>query len=183
MEFITGLWLPILASGVAVFFAGFLAWMVVGHHKSDWKGLGDEEAARTAIRGTAPGQYVVPDYGEDWKSDEAKKKYAEGPVVYLTVLPDGLPKMGGKMLATLVMNLLVAVFCAYLASLHLAEGAAFMDVFRFVGTAAVMAYVFGGLQNAIWFGKPRAAIAKDVIDGVAYGLVTGLVFAALWPGV
>jgi hypothetical protein len=33
--------------------------------------------------------------------------------------------------------------------------------------------------NAIWF---RRKILGDVIDGIAYGLITGAIFAFLWPG-
>jgi hypothetical protein len=32
--------------------------------------------------------------------------------------------------------------------------------------------------NAIWFKK---AVLKDMLDGLAYALLTGLVFAMLWP--
>ena len=31
------LWLPIVLSAVAVFIVAFIAHMVVGHHKGDWK--------------------------------------------------------------------------------------------------------------------------------------------------
>ena len=182
MEFIVDLWLPIVVSAVAVFFASFLAWMVIGHHKSDWKGLGDEEAARGAIRGTDPGQYVLPYCGQDWKSEEAKRKYQEGPVAYVTVAPTGFPKMGGKMLACVCFNLVVSIFSAYIASLILPAGAGFGPVFRIVGTIAVAAYALGGIPNGIWFAKPRSAMVKDVLDGVAYGLVTGAIFALMWPG-
>jgi len=36
------LWLPVVLSGVAVFFLSFLMWMVVGHHKSDFGKTPDE---------------------------------------------------------------------------------------------------------------------------------------------
>jgi hypothetical protein len=54
-------------------------------------------------------------------------------------------------------------------------------VFRVLGTAGVLAYCFAFLPNGIWFGAKPRAMAMNVIDGVAYGLVTGAVFAWLWP--
>ena len=56
------LWLPIVASGVALFFASWLAWMVLPHHKKEWTGLANEDAVTGALRnaGVAPGQYMFP---------------------------------------------------------------------------------------------------------------------------
>lgn len=33
------LWLTIVLSAVAVFYASFVAWMILPHHKADWNGL------------------------------------------------------------------------------------------------------------------------------------------------
>ena len=33
------LWLPIVLSGVALFFASWAAWMLLPHHKGEWKAL------------------------------------------------------------------------------------------------------------------------------------------------
>lgn len=43
MDELLDLWLAIVVSAVIVFVASFLAWMVLGHHKGDWKGLPDED--------------------------------------------------------------------------------------------------------------------------------------------
>ena len=45
---IMSLWLPIVLSAVLVFLASALVWMALPHHKTDWKGLPNEEAARSA---------------------------------------------------------------------------------------------------------------------------------------
>ena len=47
------LWLPIVVSAVIVFFASFLAWMVLPHHNGDWKGLPNEDALNNTIRTTS----------------------------------------------------------------------------------------------------------------------------------
>ena len=60
-------------------------------------------------------------------------------------------------------------------------GAPFTDVFRITGTAALMAHTFGGIPHAIWFKRKFGAVVNDVLDGIAYGLLTGLVFGWMWP--
>ena len=42
--------------------------------------------------------------------------------------------------------------------------------------SAVMAYCLGMIPNAIWFGRTPRSVVMDVIDGVAYGLITGAIF-------
>ena len=40
---LSSLWLPIVVSGMALFLASWAAWTLLPHHKSEWKGLPDEE--------------------------------------------------------------------------------------------------------------------------------------------
>ena len=56
------LWLPILVSGVALFFASWAAWMLLPHHKPEWKGLPNEDAVMDTLRSAnvPPGQYMFP---------------------------------------------------------------------------------------------------------------------------
>ena len=53
-----------------------------------------------------------------------------------------------------------------------------MDVWRFVGTAAILTYSCSAIPNDIWFKRPSVT---NVVDGIVYGLVCGLIFASLWP--
>ncbi len=69
---------------------------------------------------------------------------------------------------------------AYLAGMVLPPGEDHMRVFRFVGTAGILTYGTANILNGIWFGRKMVA---DIIDGIAYGLITGAIFALLWPGV
>ena len=57
-----------------------------------------------------------------------------------------------------------------------------MGIFRFVGTAGVLAYSFAFIPNGIWFNATPAALVRSIVDGIVYGLATGLVFAFFWPG-
>ena len=178
---IVGLLLPTLISAVALFFASFLAWMVLPHHKGDWAGLRDESGFMNTVRDmdVAPGQYMFPHCkdSEHMKSDEFKQAMERGPVGTLTVFP-GAPDMPRNLVCTFLFFLVASYCIGYLARLALDPGVGFMMVFRFVGTAGVLTYAAGGILDAIWFKKK---IAMDIVDGVAYGLITGLIFALLWP--
>jgi hypothetical protein len=44
-----------------------------------------------------------------------------------------------------------------------------------------MAYASAIVPNAIWWGRPWGVTWKEVIDGVAYGLLTAGAFGWLWP--
>lgn len=178
---LTSLWLPIVLSGIALFFASFLAWMVLPHHKQDWIGLPDEAAFGKALgdMNVPAGNYMFPycATNEEMKSPEFQERQKKGPNGLLQVWP-GPCNMGKNLVCTFLV-LLVLSFCfAYLATLGLELGDSFMDVFRFVGTAAIVTYAGGFLLNGIWF--PRKLVG-DILDGVAYGLITGIIFAALWP--
>jgi uncharacterized membrane protein len=86
--------------------------------------------------------------------------------------------MGIAIGKTLLFFLIVAFVIAYLASLALPEGAAFMQVFQFVTTAGLLAHCAGIFPGVFWF---QRKIAMDLVDKTAYAIVTGLIFAALWP--
>jgi len=175
------LWLPILVSGVALFFASWAAWMLLPHHKKEWKGLPNEQAVMDALKssGVQPGQYNFPHCGSsaDWKSEEFKARMKAGPSGNLIVFP-GMCSMGRNMFCTWLFFTVVSFIIAYLAGIVLPPGTAKMEVFRFVGTAAVVTYGSANILNGIWFGR---RMIGDIVDGIAYGLVTGAIFAWLWP--
>jgi hypothetical protein len=56
------LWLPIVLSGVIVWVASFLIWMISPMHKGEWKPLPDEKGFMGAMieMGVQPGQYMFP---------------------------------------------------------------------------------------------------------------------------
>jgi hypothetical protein len=179
---LSSLWLPIILSGLALFFASWAAWMVLPHHKGEWKGLPNEEAVMSGLRNAniPPGQYVFP-YAckpEDMKSEEYQRRSQAGPIGSLTIWKKR-PDMGLNMVCTLLFFTVANFVIAYLAGTAINPGADFMSVFRFVGTAGILTYGTANILNGIWFGRKMAA---DIIDGIAYGLITGLIFAALWPG-
>ncbi|MBC7834942.1 MAG: hypothetical protein H7Y88_07555 [Phycisphaerales bacterium] len=180
---IASLWLPILASGAAVFFASFIAWAVSPHHHGDYQKVHDESALDGAIKslGLTPGSYAFPHCADSAKrkDPEFNKRWKEGPTG--TIAIGGQMSMGRNMALTFLVFLISSTLIAYLATLALPAGSDFARVFRVTGTAGILAYTISFLPNAIWFCMPKRAIAMNLIDGIVYGLITGAVFGALWP--
>lgn len=179
------LWLPILLSAVAVFIASSLIHMVLQYHNSDYRRLPDEEAARRAVGGLGlpPGDYVMPHCAnaKEMSSPEFCAKRNEGPVALLTVMKPGAANMGPALAQWFVFLLVVGVFTAYVARLTLPGGADYLLVHRVAGTAAFMAYGLGGVPQSIWMHKDWKATAKNLLDALIYGLLTGGIFGWLWP--
>lgn len=175
------LWLPILLATVAVFFASFVSWMVLGLHWADWRKVVKEDELRTALGDLklSPGRYMFPYPATkaECTSKEFAEKRASGVIGMMTIFsPDG--GMGKKLGLTFGLFLLVNLTLAYLATIGLKPGAGFVTVFRFFATAGLLAYLAGVAQYAVWF---RVRVTGYLIESAAYGLVTGLIFAALWP--
>jgi len=177
------LWSPIMLSAVAVFLAGKLVWIVLQHHKSDWKKLPNEDAIRDALRGQKPGSYSVPFCATFKGREDAawQARYAEGPVLVLNVYPRGpvssVKPLGQWMLYCFVISTLVA----YVAGTALSAGTPSMKVFQVTSTVALMAYSGSAALGSIWWGHSWSRTAKDIFDGLLYGLITGRIFGWLWP--
>ena len=75
----------------------------------------------------------------------------------------------------------MTVLVAYAGQAALPAGAAFAEVFRVVGVTAILAHTTGGICREIWFTRPLRAKLMDAIDGGVFGLLTGLLFALMWP--
>lgn len=183
MAFLLTLWLPIAVTTIVLFFASFLAWVVLPHHKPDYRRWPDEDALLRFIRqsGTGPGEYLFPliepaDMKEDW----AVRRYEEGPWGMVNVWP-AKPGMGANMIKTVLFFLIVTVLVAYVGQAALPAGAAFAEVFRVVGVTAILAHTTGGICREIWFTRPLRARLMDAIDGVVFGMLTGALFALMWP--
>jgi hypothetical protein len=180
---LVSLWLPIILSAVVVFVASSLIWTVVKYHNSDWQKLPDEEAARNALRGSTPGQYTVPYAATDAdrKSEEWQARYSEGPAAMVTVFPQGSPSMGKQLIQWFIYAVAISFLVAYVASVALAPGAEYLQVFRVTGSVAVLAYAGAAPFGSIWFGHTWSRTVKEVIDGLIYGMLTAGMFGWLWP--
>ncbi len=176
------LWLPILVSAVAVFFASAIAWMALPHHNKDIRGLPKDSPIPEHTKGLDPGLYMWPHCADraELKSEQFKRRFEEGPWGSLNVT--GKPNMAANMAGVLVVYLVISVFVAYITGLARPAGADFVAVFRVAGPAAMAAYCFGWMPGAIFFAKPGRFWLTDLADSVVYALLTAAIFAALWPG-
>jgi hypothetical protein len=177
------LWLPVVVSGVALFIASWAAWMLLPHHKKEWGRLPEEDAIMNALKSAniPAGQFMFPCpvTPNDWKTADFKAKMQAGPNGNLVVW-SGPCSMGKNMACTVLFFLVANFVIAYLAAQALAPGSDLMKVFQFVGTAGILTYGTANILNGIWFGRKMVA---DIVDGIVYGLITGAIFAAMWPAV
>jgi hypothetical protein len=181
MQALLDLWLPILVSAVAVFVASFVAWTILPHHKPDVQTLADEAGFLQYLKaqGVKAGFYMFPGCGSKM-DDAAKARYEAGPWGWLTVQA-AQPSFARNLVLVFLFYVVVSVFVAYVARLAFAADPGFVPVFRVAGTVAVAAYCLGGIPHGLFFGRTPRAMAMDILDGLAYGLITGAVFAWLWP--
>jgi len=182
---LTSLWLPILLSAVVVFIVSSVIHMLLPWHKKDYKKIPDEGKVLDALRpfNLQPGDYMapLPSNMKDMKSPEFAEKMKKGPVVFVTVRPNGMGKMGPTMFLWFIYSVVVGFFAAYIAGRALPVGAYYLQVFRFVGAGAFMGYSFALWQFSIWYGRSWSTTIKATIDGLLYALLTAGVFGWLWP--
>jgi hypothetical protein len=184
MILLASLWLPILVAAVAVFFASSLIHMVFKWHQPDYGVLANEDQVGAALRAgsPAPGMYMLPHCKEmkDMGTPAMQEKFKQGPVGLLVLRAPGMPGMGKSLGQWFALNLVVAVIGAHLAG-HSIPGADFHHIFHFAALVTFLTYGGGSIQSAIWMGMPWRAVLKDLLDALIYGLLSGLVFAWLWP--
>lgn len=182
---LTMLWLPILLSAIGVFVLSALIHMALGYHANDYRPLPRESEVMAALRPFAipPGDYAMPrpkDMAEH-RTEAYRQRAEEGPVAYLTVLPNGAPGMGRELLLWFLYSVVVGVFAGYIAGRALGPGSSFANVLRFAGATAFVGYSLALWQQTIWYRRSWSSTLKSTWDGLLYALLTGAVFAWLWP--
>jgi hypothetical protein len=182
---ITALWLPILVSAAIVFVMSSIIHMASPWHKNDYPRMPREDEAMDALRPLAipPGDYMVPRVTSraEMTSPEFAEKLRRGPVMIVTMLPNGSFSMGRNLSLWFVYLLVVGVFAAYVAGRVLPAGAEYMPVFRFVGVTAFLGYAAALWQMWIWYHRSLTITIKATIDGLVYALLTAGTFGWLWP--
>jgi hypothetical protein len=185
MTGLTALWLPILLSAVFVFILSSLIHMVMPWHKGDYPMVPSEDAFRAAVGplNIPPGDYMVPRAAgmDAMKSPEFKAKMDKGPIVIMTVLPNGQTGMGRALSLWFVYLLVVSVFAAYCAGRALPQSSPYLHVFRFAGVMAFAGYSLALWQQHIWYRRSLRTTLVSTIDGLIYALVTAGTFGWLWP--
>jgi len=179
------LWLPILLSSVIVFVASSLIHMALPWHGNDYPKMPNEEKAMDALRPLAipPGDYMVPRPSSrgDLRSPEFLEKVNKGPVMVLTVMPNGMMSMGRSLVLWFLYLIVVGIFSAYVTGRALPAGASFRHVFRFAGTVAFLGYSMALWQMSIWYRRAWSITIKATVDGLIYALLTAATFGWLWP--
>ena len=183
---LTALWLPTLLSAVFVFIASSLLHMLLsGWHAGDFAPVPDEAKFGDAVRPLAipPGDYMIPRCNSmaEMKSPAFAEKMKNGPVLMMTVYPNGMATMGSQLVQWFIYTVIVSYFAAYVASRALAPGEDYLEVFRFAGTTAFIAYSVALWQASIWYKRKWSTTIKSTIDGLIYALLTAGVFGWLWP--
>jgi len=185
MTTIAALWMPILISAVIVFIASSIIHMGPFWHRSDFPPLPDQDRIMDALRpfGLRPGEYSLPRASDHkaMQSPEFTEKLKRGPVLLMTVIPNGPIAMGRSLVLWFVYTVIVGVLAAYVAGRTLAPGADYLTVFRIAGTTAFIAYAVGLWQQSIWYRRPWRSTLKLTLDGLVYALLTGGAFGWLWP--
>ncbi|MGP1345479.1 MAG: hypothetical protein ACTS3F_02260 [Phycisphaerales bacterium] len=180
------LWLPIIASAIAVFFWASLSWMALPLHKEDIKFLGreQEDALAAVIRekNIPPDNYMFPMCSDpkDYKSEEFQKRFKSGPWGSIRIQP-GPPVFARNLSITAAFYFLVSILVAYITGEARAPGAGFLPVFQIATTAAFMAYALGTIPGGVFFAKKASAWISETIDAIVQSVITGLIFALLWP--
>jgi len=185
MVTIAALWLPILVSAILVFIASSVFHAVLPFHQKDYRKLTNEDDVLAAMRtaGVRPGDYMFP-YAPSPKAMQAPemvKKLEQGPLGFVTVMPTGVPTMGGQLVQWFVYCLLVGIVAAYVAGRTVAPGAEYLAAFRIAGTVAFVAYAGAHPSMSIWYKRGWGTTFRFVVDGLFYGLLTGGAFGWLWP--
>jgi hypothetical protein len=174
------LWMPIVATGLATHVASTIAWMLLPHHRPEWKRHPQEDDLLDwlSTRRAPADQYMFPFCdGKNFKDPEFQQKLNSGPRGMLILWSQPL-NMGRAIVQTLGYFFLVAWLIGYLASIAFDPGAEFVDVFRFVFTAGLLTYALGMLPHVFWF--PRR-YAMEMLDGIVFAAIAAGLFAALWP--
>jgi hypothetical protein len=89
--------------------------------------------------------------------------------------------MGRQLIQWFLFSVLVSITAAYIAGRALPAGAEYLEVFRFAGCTAFLAYTFAYIPSSIWYRKNWGTTMRNMFDGLIYGLFTGGVFGWLWP--
>jgi hypothetical protein len=185
MTELQALWLPILLSSVMVFVVSSVIHMVLPWHKNDYPRLANENQIMDALRPLAipPGDYFIPRPAsrEDMRSPEFAEKMKKGPVMVFTVIPSGPMAMGQKLVLWFLYSVVVGLLAAYVAGRALPVGAAYLRVFRFVGTTVFIGYSVALWQMSIWYHRAWSTTIKATVDGLIYALLTAGMFGWLWP--
>jgi len=175
----------ILASAALVFLMSSAIHMASPWHKSDYPRHAREGDVLDALRPIAipPGDYFMPRPSSmaEMKSPEFIETLNRGPVVLMTVFPNGVTPMGRTLANWFLYLVVVGLVTAYVAATALPAAAPNGQVARIVFTTAFAGYALGLWQLSIWYRRAWSITLKSTVDAVIYAAITAAVFVLLWP--
>jgi hypothetical protein len=185
MVSLSALWLPIVLSAIAVFFLSFLMWMVLPHHRADYKRLPDEDALVRELekQGARPGMYGFPHCANpaQMRDPDWVERFTKHPAGTITLKPEGGMNMGKSMLVSLLFNLLISTVVAYVTGRCLGPDAGGSQIAQVTTVIAWLAYGGALGWRPIWYFESWGVAVRGIIDALVYGAATGLLFMAFWP--
>lgn len=179
------LWVPILLSAVFVFLASSVIHMFLPWHKGDYAAVPNQDRAMEVLRPLAipPGDYMMPRPAsmDEMRSPAFAEKRKAGPVLIMTVMPNGPVTMGKQLVAWFLYCAVVSLFAAYVAGRALPPATEYLQVFRFAGAVAFIGYSAALWQMSIWYYRSWSTTIKSTMDGLIYACLTAGTFGWLWP--
>jgi hypothetical protein len=115
------------------------------------------------------------------RSAEFAEKLRKGPVMLMTVMPNGMMSMTRSLILWFLYLVVVGIFAACVAGTALPAGADFRSVFHHTGIVAFVAYAVALWQMSIWYRRAWSLTIKATLDGLIYAALTGITFGCLWP--
>lgn len=188
----TNLLLAALAGGVALFFWGFLSWVVLPWHHATYEGFTDEEDVVAAIERNVPASGIYslpkPGCGRGEATPEAKKAAREkamarmmkGPSLHAVVVRGGIGPMPVYMGKSILLGVLASGLAAWLlqktAIVSTLDRALFVMLVAGVGGFAVHT------ANWNWHNYPTKHTVVNLLDHAVGWFLAGLVIAWVLPG-
>lgn len=181
----TALWLPIVLSAVIVFIASSVIHMATPWHKGDFPAPPRQDDLQAALRpfNIPPGDYALPRAAnmKAMQEPEFQEKLRQGPVLHMTVMPNGPFTMGTQLFQWFVYAVVVSFFAAYVTGRAVDAGAEYMQVFQMTSVTAFAGYALALWQGTIWYKRGVGLTLRSTIDGGIYAMLTGGVFGWMWP--
>ena len=185
MQFLVELWIPILVSVGLCFIGSAASWMMLPFHRHEWHRLPTEPGVLDALREDmpSPGRYNFPFTmdGQNANRADLKASLEKGPIGFLTIAPPGVIPMWMMLGQMIVFYTIVTTLTAYVAWASLRINAPYTAVLKLVGIVSAMAYVMGSAPESIWYARPWRHWIVQAVEGIVFGVMTGAVFAWLWP--
>jgi len=159
--------------------------MALPWHKSDYAKLPEENKVMDSLRpfATPPGDYMVPNCSgpAEMKSPEFAEKLKAGPVLMLTVMPNGPVHMGKSLSFWFLYIVVVSYFAAYVTCHAFPKWPGHVNVLRIAGVTSFLGYAAALWQMSIWYRRSLRTTIKATVDGLIYAGLTAGTFGWLWP--